>query len=491
MSDTMSNNLNPDQRIIDASDEMSTENTEMNNHPEVAENLDSVENYTSEETAVNQPDSSDVIDTVFETAASPGYSTVDENDDFEFVKSVRSHERAHTAKEPHMHRKDHSNSGSYITRKFYVLSLIVVMIFTAAVSTAASVLIVRNTSGSQRSYSNLTSSSIDKSSGSQLSTQEIIAKNIDAVVEINTASVSTNMFGQQSISEGAGSGVIVNKDGYIATNNHVIDGAKTISVTLHNGSSYTAKLVGTDPENDIAVIKISASNLTVAELGDSSKLSVGDQTVAIGNPLGSLGGTATTGIISALERRLTINDTTLDLLQTDSAINPGNSGGGLFNGAGELIGIVVAKSSGTGIEGLGFAIPINSVADIIDSLIDNGVAPDKAYVGITIRDIDSDYAEYYHLDGAGVYIVNVTSDEADKAGLRSGDKIISINGKKVSNSSDFKARVHENEVGDTVTIVISRDGKEKEIKVTLTSEADNVSPEGSADGGQQDSEQGF
>ena len=216
MSDTINNNQNPYQRIIDASDEITTENTGMNDIPEETENPVNEEDNTAEESAVNQPDSTDVIDTVFETASSPCYSTVDENDDFEFVKSVRSHERAHTVKEPHMYRKDHSNTVSYVTRKFYVLSLIVVMIFTAAVSTAASVLIVRNISGSQGSYSNLTSSSIDKSSGSQLSTQEIIAKNIDAVVEITTASVSTNMFGQQSISEGAGSGVIVNKDGYIA-----------------------------------------------------------------------------------------------------------------------------------------------------------------------------------------------------------------------------------------------------------------------------------
>ena len=142
-------------------------------------------------------------------------------------------------------------------------------------------LIIRNTSDSAGSYNNLTSSSIDSSSGSKLSTQEIIAKNIDAVVEINTSTVSTNMFGQQQVEEGAGSGVIVNKDGYIATNNHVIEDAKKISVTLHNGKSYNATLVGTDAENDIAVIKINASNLTVATLGDSSKLSLGDQTVAI------------------------------------------------------------------------------------------------------------------------------------------------------------------------------------------------------------------
>lgn len=410
---------------------------------------------------------SDYIDNNDRNSAAPEqtYSKVHETEDVTFVKDVKVPRTA--APSPAAPPRERTARG-FVTKRFYIVSLVVVLLVSSVLSTAASVMIMRSTLDTGGSYSNLSSSTADKSSGSALSTQEIIAKNIDAVVEINTSSVSTNMFGQQSISEGAGSGVIVNKEGYIATNNHVIDDARTISVTLHNGKSYTAKLVGTDPDNDIAVIKINEDDLTIAELGDSSKLTVGDQAVAIGNPLGSLGGTATSGIISALERRLTINNVTLDLLQTDAAINPGNSGGGLFNGAGELIGIVVAKSSGTGIEGLAFAIPINSVADIIDSLIDKGVAPDKPAVGVNIRDIDSDYAEYYHLDGEGVYIVNVTSDEADKAGLRAGDKILSIDGEDVSNASDFKARVQEHKVGDVVKLEISRDGEEIEIKVKLT-----------------------
>lgn len=361
-------------------------------------------------------------------------------------------------------------AANFVTKKFFVITLIIVMLLTAIISTAASILVMSKLDDSAGSYSNLTSSSTDKNSNSKLSTQEIIAKNIDAVVEISSDSVSTGMFGQQTISQSAGSGVIVNKDGYIVTNNHVIEDAKKITVTLHNGNSYTAKLVGTEPENDIAVIKISAKNLTAATIGDSSKLTIGDQTVAIGNPLGSLGGTATTGIVSALERRLTIDDTTLDLIQTDSAINPGNSGGGLFNGAGDLIGIVVAKTSATGVEGLGFAIPINSVSEIIDSFIDKGVAPDKGYIGISVADIDEDYANYYNLDEKGVYVVDVTSDTAEKAGFKVGDKIISINGKEPKNKSDFVSRVHENNIGDNVTVVVSRKGSEKTITVKLTEE---------------------
>lgn len=475
--------------------------TDKNLHENANENENMNENLNENSTENNSPDvvtdvTPDVTpDTIPNTVSSESsyhidddktYRTVDENDSVTFVKDVRQPraKRVRTTDNGFANSGYHSNSNrrmnndatasSYITKKVFIVSLILVMIFTAIISTAASVLITRQSDNTPGSYKNLTSSSTDSNSNSKLSTQEIIAKNIDAVVEINTNSVTTGMFGRQAISESAGSGVIVKSDGYIVTNNHVIEDANKITVTLHNGDSYRAKLVGTEPENDIAVIKISAKNLTAATIGDSSKLSVGDQTVAIGNPLGSLGGTATTGIVSALERRLTLdNDTTLELIQTDSAINPGNSGGGLFNGAGDLIGIVVAKTSATGVEGLGFAIPINSVSDIIDSLIDKGVTPDKGYIGINVSDIDSDYAEYYHLDGEGIYIVGVTSDEADKAGLKVGDKIISINGKKPENKSDFVARVHENDIGDTVTLVISRGGKEQTIKVKLTEQQDS------------------
>lgn len=323
----------------------------------------------------------------------------------------------------------------------------------------------RNTN---RAYSNLSAIDSSKGSSSLLSVQEIIAKNADAVVEIAVESATQDFFGQVQLVEGAGSGVIVNANGYIATNHHVINGARNIKVTLHNGKTYTATAIGSDPDNDIAVIKINAENLTFANIGDSDVLAVGDLAVAIGNPLGQLGGTATSGIISALDRRLTIDGTTLSLLQTDAAINGGNSGGGLFNGAGELIGIVDAKSEGVGIEGLAFAIPINSVAGIIDSLIKTGRVSTKPAIGITIYEVSKDNSDYYTSLEPGVYIKEITSEEAKKAGLKSGDRIVSINGKNIKSSSDLIARVRENKIGDIITLIIERDEQEISVKVKLT-----------------------
>lgn len=201
----------------------------------------------------------------------------------------------------------------------------------------------------------------------------VAAKAAPSVVAITTETMQ-GYYGrvQQSVATGAGSGVILTADGYIATNNHVISGASKITVTLSDGTQYPATLVGTDSQNDLAVIKIEASGLQAAVLGSSSSLQVGDLAVAIGNPLGELGGTVTDGIISALDRSITVDGETMTLLQTSAAVNPGNSGGGLFDKNGELIGIVNAKSSGTGIEGLGFAIPIDTAKPILEQLMAGG-----------------------------------------------------------------------------------------------------------------------
>ena len=359
--------------------------------------------------------------------------------------------------------KKPKDSTPYVTKRFFAIAIIVVMIFSSAISSFVAVKMV----GAARSYNNLSTNSLEKATGSKLTIAEIIALNQDSVVEITTSGVEANMFGQTQVVEGAGSGVIVNEKGYIVTNYHVVEGSTSVKVTLRNGKNHTASIVGSDPDNDIAVIKINATGLKAVTLGDSSKLAVGDMTVAIGNPLGQLGGTATQGIVSALQRRLTINNKTLTLLQTDAAINPGNSGGGLFNGAGELIGIVVAKSSGTGIEGLGFAIPINSVAGTIDSLISTGKIEDKPSIGITIYDVGEDETSYYKVDKAGVYVKDVTSDEAKSAGFKANDRLISINGNEAISSSDFIARVRENKIGDTITVVVERDGKELTLKAKL------------------------
>jgi serine protease Do len=244
-----------------------------------------------------------------------------------------------------------------------------------------------------------------------------------------------------------------------------------VEVTLHNGDKYSARIVGSDAENDIAVIKIDAKDLTTAKIGDSSKVEVGDLAVAIGNPLGQLGGTATTGIISALDRTLSVEGTTLTLIQTDAAINGGNSGGGLFNSKGELIGIVESKASAVGVEGLAFALPINNVAPIINEMIESGgkTQPAKGTpaVGIVISDVSEENAQYYGLESAGVYIADVTGENAKKAGFQNEDRIVSFNGTEIKSSNEFITLVRKCKVGDTVTIVVSRKGQQIEIKTVL------------------------
>ncbi len=322
-----------------------------------------------------------------------------------------------------------------------------------------------------RNDSQLSQLDLGDATGSDLTVAQIVDKNENAVVEILMSGTQQNMWGQMQLVQGAGSGVIVREDGYIATNYHVIQGATKVQVTLHNGDSYSARIIGSDPANDIAVIKIDAKDLTVATIGDSSTVDVGDLAVAIGNPLGQLGGTATTGIISALDRTLDVEGTTLTLMQTDAAINGGNSGGGLFNSKGELIGIVESKASAVGVEGLAFALPINTVSPIINNFIENGgnvqAAEATPAVGVVISDVSEENAQYYGLESAGVYIAQVTGENAMKAGFQAEDRIVSFNGKQISNSNEFITLVRKCKVGDTVTIVVSRKGQQIEIKTVL------------------------
>ena len=306
--------------------------------------------------------------------------------------------------------------------------------------------------------------------GSTTSTAEVVEAVSDSVVEITTEVVQTNQFLQQYVSEGAGSGVIISEDGYIVTNNHVIEGASSIQVRTKDGETYQASLVGTDAENDIAVVKIDASGLSAAVIGDSDSLVVGEDAVAIGNPLGSLGGTVTRGIVSALDREITIDGNTMHLLQIDAAINPGNSGGGLFNSSGELVGIVNAKSSASGIEGLGFAIPINTAMDIATDLIENGYVTGKVKLGVTLLAIeDEQTAMQYGVSKTGVYITQVEANsDAYYAGLRAGDLIDSINGQKITSTDEVKSAIESSSVGDTLEIKIYRGNKEQTVQVTLT-----------------------
>ena len=310
---------------------------------------------------------------------------------------------------------------------------------------------------------------LSNTTSAQLSIEEIAAKAADSVVEITTESVTTGEFLQQSITQGAGSGVIISTDGYILTNYHVIVGASTITVTLRNGNSYPATLVGVDDNLDVALLKIEETNLSPATFGDSSSLKVGETAVAIGNPLGQLGGTVTHGIISALDRDITIDGKTKKLLQTNAAINPGNSGGGLFNDKGQLIGLVVAKSSGEEIEGLGFAIPINDVVNILDDLKQYGYVKGRISLGVSLLDISSQQmALMYRVGQTGCYIYStVDGSAAAKAGLRSGDCITAINGTEVSTSEDVNTILDTCSVGDTIQMTILRNGESATVSVTL------------------------
>ena len=298
---------------------------------------------------------------------------------------------------------------------------------------------------------------------------DIVEKCKDSVVEITTESVSSgnSIFGQY-VSQGAGSGVIISKDGYIVTNNHVVSGATSLKVTTTDGTEYDASVVGKDSQTDLAVIKVDVNNLQAATLGDSDILQVGDPAIAIGNPLGELGGTVTTGIISATDRQITIDDETMTLLQTDAAINPGNSGGGLFNADGNLIGIVNAKESSTGIEGLGFAIPITPAQDIITELMQNGSVTSRPALNVSLYDYTSNNQGQYSKYEDGCYIVQIVKNgAADKAGLKQNDRILSFDGEQIQSTSDVKNVLKKHKIGDTVKMVVERDSKKVSVEITL------------------------
>lgn len=303
------------------------------------------------------------------------------------------------------------------------------------------------------------------STNSGLDLQTIIKQTQPTVVEIRTETITNNFFLNDFVSEGAGSGVIVSSDGYIVTNNHVIENARSVVVTLADGTTYPAEVIGADAVTDLAVVKIDASQLTTAVLGDSDNIQVGDAVVAIGNPLGSLGGSATNGIISALNREITIDNETMYLLQTNAAVNPGNSGGGLFNDRGELIGIVNAKSSGSDIEGLGFAIPINDVQKVVTQLIQDGYVSERATLGVYL----SEKTDGSLNQSTALYIEEVTPGSgAEKAQLQAGDRIISADNKEVNSVAQLKKILRGFSVGESIDLVVVRDGQEVKATVNLT-----------------------
>lgn len=289
-----------------------------------------------------------------------------------------------------------------------------------------------------------------------------------SVVEISTESVKTSLWGQY-IASGAGSGVVIEKSGLIITNYHVIEGANSVTVRLIDGDEYVAQLVAYDKAEDIAVIKIDPADkeLTVAVLGCSADLEVGEDIIVLGNPLGSLGGTLTTGIISAKERNITVNGEEMVLLQTNAAINPGNSGGGLFNMAGHLVGIVNAKVAEEGIEGLGFAIPVDIAYKVVTDLIDYGYVRGKVDCGLTVLDVTSSNLpaafQKYGINTTGVIVIEsrYTSE------LKCGDKIVSIDGVAVDNSRELDVALRSYSVGDKVILTVVRGEKNIDVELTL------------------------
>ena len=286
-----------------------------------------------------------------------------------------------------------------------------------------------------------------------------------SVVEVFTETKQVSNWFQEYVTEGAGSGVVLTGDGYIVTNHHVIDGASTIKVRLSDGQTYTAALTGTDAKTDLAVIKINATGLTAAKLADPSAVRVGDFVIAIGNPLGELGGTVTNGIISAKDREITIDGESMTLLQTSAAVNPGNSGGGLFNLDGELVGVVNAKSSGEDIEGLAFAIPANTVKGITQELIQYGYVTGRPQLGISVAQVTKPgmgWQNYYSTPG--LYITQSSADN----GLKTGDRILQVDGTAIKSTSDISAVLDRHSVGDIVEVVVFRGGNEITTSVKLT-----------------------
>ena len=300
-----------------------------------------------------------------------------------------------------------------------------------------------------------------------------------SVVGINVEYNVNSIFSFQSTTASAsGSGVIISDDGYILTNNHIVNTASSssfyqlseatkVTVNLYGDETkYEAKIIGTDPETDLAVIKIDKTGLTPAKLGNSDKLKVGEFVMAVGNPLG-MQNSVTAGIVSAVNREVKDDDgTKFILIQTDAAINAGNSGGALVNSNGEVVGINTLKMSGTGIEGMGFAIPINNTINISEQLIQYNKVK-RPFIGITGLDLNEATAKKYNYP-LGIYIRSVDDfSAAQKAGLKPGDIIIQADGKDVKTMTDLNAIKNTHQIGDEMTLKISRDGKEIEVKLTL------------------------
>ena len=340
-------------------------------------------------------------------------------------------------------------------------------------NTGGKVVIQQVAPSSTSSSDSGSASAVNTASG--MTTAQVSEMVSPSVVVITTEQVvysQWSWYGQSQVESGAGSGVIISSDGYILTCAHVVSGASNITVSIGD-KDYPATLVGEDTTSDIAVVKVDATGLTPATVGNSDSLKVGESVMAVGNPLGELGGTVTSGIVSALNRSVTIQGTsstnTMSLIQMDASVSPGNSGGGLFNMNGELIGLVNAKSSSSDAEGLGFAIPINDAIKVAQDLLENGYVSGRPYMGITYLAVtDAQTAAQLNVNAYGVYVVDVVQGgPADKAGLKTGDRIVSIDGTEIAQKDDLGTLIQQHAAGDTLSITVAREGQMQTVSLTL------------------------
>ncbi len=302
--------------------------------------------------------------------------------------------------------------------------------------------------------------------------QDVYEHYVNAVVAISNESTTTNYFGQISQTASSGSGMILTKDGYILTNNHVVSGAETLTVLTTDGEEYDATVIGADSENDVALIKIEGTDFPTVSVGDSDSIQVGEQVCAIGNPLGELTNTLTVGYVSALNREITESTgSSINMFQTDCAINSGNSGGPIFDMNGNVMGITTAKpsssSSAATVEGIGFCIPINDAMDIVDDLLQYGYVKGRVSMGISCQDMNS-FMQYYNLP-IGPYILMVgEGSAAEKAGLQKGDMILEIDGESTESITDMKVKLKKYQPGDTATIKIYRTESSETMELQIT-----------------------
>ena len=390
--------------------------------------------------------------------------------------------------------------GSGLSGKIVALALVCALVggfIGAGVSGAATKVNKTSVQVSDREVAQVQTVKVDGKT--QMSMSEVYASNVNSVVSINV-SATTNYFGQTVQTAASGTGFFITEDGYVLTNYHVISTAHqygyAVSVLTYDGTTYQATIVGVDEDNDIALLKIDATGVTPVTFGDSDSMSVGDTVYAVGNPLGELEFTMTSGMISALDRTITTSDGTdsgINMFQIDAAVNAGNSGGPVYNTSGQVIGIVTAKYSSSGVEGLGFAIPIDDVKSIITDIMENGAVTGKAYMAVTVGTMNSQMAAQYSIDiDQGVFVYSVVKGGAgDKAGLRLGDVITKMGDTTLTSRQDLSAALKSYRSGDTATLTVFRDGSyittditfDQQPQITGTDTEEDTSSQGGNNGG--------